>query len=204
MEKKKQQKSQCSNCHAYRHTVQDCGFTFCLFCLKKNYQNNHHHCNRDVVKNFGNFATIGSYQKYARSLLVGENYEAVRIRLQNERNLLTVTNDNQPAPQQLSAMPYSPSNDYEPAPQSELPLPPQEQSQPMSPVPQQQRGNYEQSPAAQIIPQRIEDAAQASQHGPDQVVQEPQGTRPTTPIPYWKRDCYCTSFCSICSPSTFE
>uniref|UniRef100_A0AC34GLY7 Uncharacterized protein n=1 Tax=Panagrolaimus sp. ES5 TaxID=591445 RepID=A0AC34GLY7_9BILA len=85
-------------------------------------------------------------------------------------------------------MPLSPSNDYQPPPQSELPLPPQEQFQPMSPVPQPPHGNYEKSAAAQIIPQQIEVAAQASQLGPDQTVQEPRGTRPKTPIPYWKRD----------------
>uniref|UniRef100_A0AC34GR22 Uncharacterized protein n=1 Tax=Panagrolaimus sp. ES5 TaxID=591445 RepID=A0AC34GR22_9BILA len=184
----KKKHSQCFNCHAYRHTLKECKFRVCIFCLQPNYRRSHH-CNRGIVKNFG-FTTIGAYQTYVRSLLVGEDYEAVLVRLQQERNV-----------------------------QLELFVPLQEEAQPI-PVPQSSRGNYEQSAAAQMIPQQkvqikfeaiktetpfeVHGAAHASQHGQDQVVQEPQGTTPTTSIPYWKRDCYCTSFCSICSPSTTE
>uniref|UniRef100_A0AC34G6C7 Uncharacterized protein n=1 Tax=Panagrolaimus sp. ES5 TaxID=591445 RepID=A0AC34G6C7_9BILA len=119
---------------------------------------------------FGNFATIGSYQKYARSLLVGENYEAVRIQLQNERNLLTVTN--QPEPQQQAPVqPYQPQ--HEMAPQQAPPMP-------MSAT-QVQRG-FEQSAAQHLqqqgpleiqTPVAIPVVPQAPQYGENQSIRPP-------------------------------
>uniref|UniRef100_A0AC34G6U0 Uncharacterized protein n=1 Tax=Panagrolaimus sp. ES5 TaxID=591445 RepID=A0AC34G6U0_9BILA len=125
MMKKKQIKSQCFNCHANRHTLKECGFGFCLFCLHPDYRNSHH-CNRALVKNFG-FATIGTYQKYVRSLLVGGNYEAVRIRLQQERDTFNITNEYLPAQQPelplSSSTQHAPVQSNEPQPEMTSPMP---------------------------------------------------------------------------------
>uniref|UniRef100_A0AC34GIM7 Uncharacterized protein n=1 Tax=Panagrolaimus sp. ES5 TaxID=591445 RepID=A0AC34GIM7_9BILA len=106
------------------------------------------------------FATIGTYQKYVRSLLVDGNYEAVRIRLQQERDSFNITNKYLPAPQ--PELPLSSSTQHAPVQSNESPQP-----EMTSPMPS---ACYE--PALLIIPEQQAPPA-APQYGQNQAMQRP-------------------------------